>query len=366
MVPSLVVAVLPECERAEAAIGSRYRDSMTTVRIIGGGIAGATLAATLKRPDWTVTVHERRAQRTDLDTAFALFPQALRALQPSGLRPAVEAAGVRIDAAQILTAEGRPLLKPPRLGALMIGRARLHSLLSAARPASTVFNLGEVDAPEDLDADVLVGADGARSMVRRTTWGARSAPRRPPLTVIRGVVDADLSNGSVTEYWGERMLFGITPLPGGRTNWFTAFPEQRFASVADGLDHLRTAARVLPDRVTAVVDAATVEQSVISGIHLSRPLPSFVRGRTVLIGDSAHAMQPNLGRGACESIIDAAALAELLNSHPPERALSLYRRRRLLTPQLIREAAGVLSHVALAGGRAARLRNRVLTTIARS
>lgn len=273
MVPSLVVAVLPEYGRAEASIGSRYRDSMTTVRIIGGGIAGATLAATLERPDWAVTVHERRAQTPALDTAFALFPQALRALQPSGLRPAVEAAGVRIDAAQILTAEGRPLLRPPRLGALMIGRARLHSLLSAARPASTVLDLGEVDAPEDLDADVLVGADGAQSMVRRTTWGARSAPRRPPLTVIRGVVDADLSNGSVTEYWGERMLFGITPLPGGRTNWFTAFPERRFASVADGLDHLRTAARVLPDPVTDVVDAATVEQSVISGIHLSVPCP---------------------------------------------------------------------------------------------
>ncbi|RAD51430.1 2-polyprenyl-6-methoxyphenol hydroxylase, partial [Burkholderia multivorans] len=134
---------------------------------------------------------------------------------------------------------------------------------------------------------VLVGADGARSRVRSGTWGGRTAPRRPPLTVIRGVIDADLSAGAVTEYWGDRMLFGITPLPGNRTNWFTAFPERRFATTAAGLDHLLRAARVFPSPVTAVVEAARTGQTVISGIHVSRPLRSFVRGRTVLIGDSA-------------------------------------------------------------------------------
>ena len=361
MVPSLD----GEFPAPDAPVGTRYRDDMTTVRIIGNGIAGATLAAALDRSEWTVTVHERDPQARALDTAFALFPSAMTALRRSGLSTAVEQAGVRVDAATIRSADGRLLARPPRLGALMIGRAQLHALLTAARPASTPLLTGEVADPSTLEADVLVGADGARSAVRSAAWGDRSGPRRPRLTVIRGVIDADLSDGTVTEYWGDRMLFGITPLPGNRTNWFTAFPEHRFATTTAGLDHLRLAARAFPAQVTAVVEAATVGQTVISGIHVARPLTSFVRGRTVLIGDSAHAMHPNLGRGACESICDAVALAELLNAEDPASALARYSRRRLVTPQFIRSGASVASGVALAGGRVGRVRNRVLSALAR-
>lgn len=344
---------------------------MTTVRIIGGGIAGATLAAALDRPDWSVAVHERDPAASVLDTAFALFPQAMAALRSAGLGPAIETAGIRVDAARILTADDRPLARVPRLGAVMIGRAQLHAVLTAARPATTRLSPAEAVAPEALDADVLVGADGARSTVRSAVWGARSGPRKPALTVIRGVVDADLSAGGVTEYWGERMLVGITPLPGveassgRRTNWFAAFPEQRFSSVADGLDRLRAAARSFPAPVAEVLAAAESDQTVISGIHVSRPLTSFVRGRTVLIGDAAHAMQPNLGRGACESICDAVALADLLNTHPPAEALGLYARRRRIAPQVIQRVASLASALALAGGRPARVRDRALTALAR-
>ncbi|WP_186372591.1 FAD-dependent monooxygenase [Brevibacterium casei] len=356
---------MPSLDAEFASLGSRYRDGMTSVRIIGSGIAGATLAAALDRPEWTVTVHERDPQARALDTAFALFPSAMTALRRAGLSTAVEKSGVRVDEATIRSSDGRLLARPPRLGALMIGRAQLHSLLTAARPASTPLLTGEVADPTTLAADVLVGADGARSAVRSGAWGGRTAPRRPPLTVIRGVIDADLSAGAVTEYWGDRMLFGITPLPGNRTNWFTAFPERRFATTAAGLDHLRRAARVFPSPVTAVVEAARTGQTVISGIHVSRPLRSFVRGRTVLIGDSAHAMQPNLGRGACESICDAVTLAELLNADEPASALARYSRRRVVTPQVIHSGASVASGVALAGGPVGRVRDRVLSALAR-
>ncbi len=156
-----------------------------------------------------------------------------------------------------------------------------------------------------------------------------------------------------------------SPRARNRTNWFTAFPEHRFASTSAGLAHLRRAARVFPSPVTAVVEAARTGQTVISGIHVSRPLRSFVRGRTVLIGDSAHAMRPNLGRGACESICDAVALAELLNADEPASALARYSRRRVVTPQVIRSGASVASGVALAGGPVGRVRDRVLSALAR-
>lgn len=81
---------MPSLDAEFASLGSRYRDGMTSVRIIGSGIAGATLAAALDRPEWTVTVHERDPQAIALDTAFALFPSAMTALRRAGLSTAVE------------------------------------------------------------------------------------------------------------------------------------------------------------------------------------------------------------------------------------------------------------------------------------
>ena len=81
-----------------------------------------------------------------------------------------------------------------------------------------------------------------------------------------------------------------------------------------------------------------------------------------LIGDAAHAMAPNLGRGACEAIRDAVTLGSLLNAYPPARALARYRYRRLVRPQLIRAAASVVMRLAL-GRRYAGLRDRILRLV---
>ena len=78
------------------------------------------------------------------------------------------------------------------------------------------------------------------------------------------------------------------------------------------------------------------------------PLGSYVRGRVALIGDAAHAMTPNLGRGACEALVDAVTLAELLNSRPLEEALAAYNRARHLRTQALRWASSAVMRLALA------------------
>lgn len=87
---------------------------------------------------------------------------------------------------------------------------------------------------------------------------------------------------------------------------------------------------------------------------------SFVRGRVVLIGDAAHAMTPNLGRGACEALVDAATLAELLNTLSVEAALRSYDRQRRLRTQALGLASSALMRVALTEN-AQPLRDRLLT-----
>ena len=85
----------------------------------------------------------------------------------------------------------------------------------------------------------------------------------------------------------------------------------------------------------------------------------------MLVGDAAHGMTPNLGRGACEALIDAVTLADLLNSSPLPEALRAYNRRRLLRSQALRVASSAMARLALAE-RAQPLRDGLLRLAGRA
>lgn len=341
---------------------------MSTIQIVGGGIAGLALAATLQRPTWDVLVHEHRHRpdEREVGTAFGLWPPAMAALDQLGIGEAVRDHGVAVSTATVRTADDRALMKAPRQDVVMIARTTLHHLLHAAVPASVQQHSGRVSDSRALTGNVIVGADGAHSVVRRDHWGRKAAARARGTTVIRGVIEGDLARREVTEYWSNGQLFGITPVSAGHTNWFTAFTEQRFDSIEHGLDHLRQTSQRFPTQVRTVIAAAQPDQTLINGIHVSPTLSTLVRERTVLIGDAAHAMTPNAGRGACESILDAVTLGTLLNQHPPAEALRRYRWRRLVAPQLIKAGSSILMTVALASGPRARTRNTLVRTLTRA
>lgn len=186
---------------------------MSTIQIVGGGIAGLALAATLQRPTWDVLVHEHRHRpdEREVGTAFGLWPPAMAALDQLGIGEAVRDHGVAVSTATVRTADDRALMKAPRQDVVMIARTTLHHLLHAAVPASVQQHSGRVSDSRALTGNVIVGADGAHSVVRRDHWGRKAAARARGTTVIRGVIEGDLARREVTEYWSNGQLFGITP-----------------------------------------------------------------------------------------------------------------------------------------------------------
>jgi 2-polyprenyl-6-methoxyphenol hydroxylase-like FAD-dependent oxidoreductase len=81
--------------------------------------------------------------------------------------------------------------------------------------------------------------------------------------------------------------------------------------------------------------------------HIDPPLPSYVNGRFVLAGDSAHAMTPDLGQGACQALVDGATLGDYLLGHEPEEALRRYDSIRRRPSQRVARTARLLGQLTM-------------------
>ncbi len=183
-------------------------------------------------------------------------------------------------------------------------------------------------------------------------YGGRYPLRYAGAVAWRGVVDLDLTEGGET--WGRGRKFGLTPAGPGRSNWYAAvrLPEGH-PEPPDDRAELR---RLFGDWHRQVLDALTEEGILRHEIHDLTPLPSYVSGRTALLGDAAHAMTPDLGQGACQSLIDAVALADCVrDAGDVPAALRAYdgRRRRPTQRIAVGGAAGRRTAAAAGAGRAA-------------
>lgn len=315
--------------------------------MIGGGIGGLTAANTLVRAGWHVTVYERSPDFPATGTALGLWPPARRALARIGLEGALAAIGVQQQSGEIRRWDGTVLGRADsgRAPVLLISRPELTRVLAEGLPPG-VLRLGEPGPPiEDLaDHDVVIGADGIGSRTRTSLFGERSAPRSLGMTAWRGWVPGEASTTS--ESWGPGALFGITPRDGGLTNWFAAVRTP--VRPDPSLGALRARYRDWHPAVQDVLRRVDEETMLVHELLETPRLPAYVRGHVALLGDAAHAMSPNLGRGACEAIVDAVVLGEELARHSVPVALRRYDRRRRVSDTAVAWASRVMGRVATA------------------
>lgn len=312
------------------------------IAVVGGGIAGLTLAALLDPSRFEVTIHEAQPERAVAGSALSLWRSARRTLQRIGALPEVVSRATagslhRIDGRRVLTAHGP--------GPVLVDRPTLLAALTDALPTSVHRVTEEVTDPASLDADLVIGADGVRSRVRGLV-DPRAAERvATPYIALRGIRSGTTSSTDIGEYWGSGLLAGMVPIAGDRTYWFTTHrselvePFEAPQVLAEALDRFSAAAPVIR-RVLAEAD----QETLATALWVAPPMHSYARGRFVVIGDAAHAMLPNLGRGACSAIVDAATLADVLNSGSDLRR---WQARRVTATQVARVGSSALMRIAL-------------------
>ena len=322
---------------------------MDALSIVGGGIAGLALAACLDPKRFQVTVHERREEPPSVETSLAMWPEAQQALDGVGILADVRAVGSDFGGMALRDGSGTVLLRARAPDVIGVSRADLLRLLDAAVPAPVARAYGPVASLPR--SGLVVGADGVHSIVRRSVWGDRSRARLSPYLALRGIINEPVPPDGGGEYWGRGQLFGITPASRGRTYWYASYRSGLGPGGIDVEEALALTRARLSGRaagIDRVLTAATPGETLAQRVWTA-PFPgSYRRDGAVLVGDAAHAMTPNLGRGACEALIDAVTLADLLNSRPVPEALRAYNTRRLLRSQAVRVASSAMARLALA------------------
>ncbi len=373
--------------------------------VIGGGVAGPAVALAAVRLGLEATVLERRAVADPEEGSWiGLAPNGLDALEVLGVLDDVRAIGYPSHTTSMFGATGRHLgdvtLGTPLADgtvALTMKRSALAVVLAdAAERAGAVVRRGaEVVDVEDepgrpvravladgtvVEGDLLVAADGVRSRIRRMVDPAAPEARYVGLTNFGGITRAaDLGDASALglapEVWrfvfGRRSFFGAHPLPTGDVVWFANVPREPIghaerAATSDE-QWLALLAGLVADDVgpaAALVAAGSLELAGDS-THGLPHVPTWCRGRTVLVGDAAHAPSPSSGQGAAMALEDAVVLARCVASEGAAGLASYERARRQRVEAVVR--AGARSSGAKVPGRLSRvLVETMLTGVFRS
>lgn len=323
------------------------------VVIVGCGIGGATTAVALKASGMDVQLYEQADELCEVGAGVGLWANALRALEAFGMSEKVLSLSGGPVGTGVRRPDGQWLLRLPRAamesrwggGFISVHRAELHALLVAGLDPATI-HLGvrctgfeqengrvqvRFDNGDEIEADVLVGADGVHSVVR----AGLSSPARlryRGYTNWRGVTPAG-SVPLVTEgmdTWGRGGHFGLQPTSGDRILWYAGRNADEGGRDDDHIhQQLLEMFGDWHDPIPAVIEATPKESLVRNDIYDCWPSREWNRGSIVLVGDAIHPMTPDLGQGACQAIVDGTTLAAcLLEDKDVPLALHAYRRSR--------------------------------------
>ena len=314
------------------------------IAIVGGGYGGAAAAIALKRAGADhVHVYEQAREIRQVGAGIGLRPQTVELFRTWGIFAAIAKVSSPSDYLEILTGDGGHVLAreewPGSNDYAQLNQTRIihrgdfiDALLGALPPETVHIGrtlTGIADRGDHavltfaddatVTADLVIGADGIRSLVRRQLF-TDSQPVFAKEHAYRAVISADDAYGLVTDdnprfYMGEngtiaynlplrhrgQLSYDITA-PAEDDSWAPEITTDSLVSLLTGFDE-----RIV--QVARDLDLARVTSRSIYDID---PVDTWHSGAVALLGDAAHAMLHHQGQGANSAIQDAGALADAL------------------------------------------------------
>ncbi|MER5184062.1 FAD-dependent monooxygenase [Streptomyces sp. NPDC002896] len=335
------------------------------VLVVGGGITGSVLSLALAQRGADVDLVEISPQWFGVGHGITVQGNALKALRSVGVLERVLARAVPFDIMRLRRADGGLITElstphtggpdlPSTAGAL---RSDLQNALCDAvyaqgvqvRLGLTVERLDQ--SPDHVDVtftdssvgryDLVVGADGINSAMRRLV-GITERPRPVGMSIFRVVAERPAEMDCAEVYYGgPRFKAGYSPIS----------PDQCYAYLLDenldaSLIGPRAPLSLMRERgagyggtwgkiIASLPDDTAVDYRWIEAVLADEP---WHRGRTMVIGDAAHACPPLIAQGAAMCMEDAVLLAELVTGDEPlEKALDHFMSRRLPRVRMVLE-----------------------------
>jgi 2-polyprenyl-6-methoxyphenol hydroxylase-like FAD-dependent oxidoreductase len=327
--------------------------------VVGAGVGGLAAAGALARNGWRVTLLERNDRLRADPAALLLWPNGVRALRALGLADGLDSISTPVPPGGIRRADGSWLVQPgaaaalsPRSAPVVVHSEDLHDALIARLTASVDVRTGisvrqarvtprdrpsVTDGRATWEADLLIGADGIQSAVRRAVapessvissgyaaWRSVIPWYRAPHLSTDVALGAEILGGDyrfMAASLGERGSAGASTR-GGIYWQATVAGAARPEAPATQLALLRRWFERWPAPVGELLAATEPGDLVQHDVReISPALTEFARpaatGGVALIGDAAHGMAHHLTQGACLAFEDVATLAALANQTQP-------------------------------------------------
>jgi 2-polyprenyl-6-methoxyphenol hydroxylase-like FAD-dependent oxidoreductase len=310
--------------------------------VVGAGIGGLTAAVALRRRGWDVTILERARALEPVGAGLGLGPNALHALDAIGLGDevrrfsAIQGHGglrrpgggwlVRTDLGGLAARFGDPQFVALRADVVDLLAGRLPAGVLRTGVTVTGVDAGVADrracvatSAGDLDADLVVAADGIGSRIRAALFPDSPGPRYSGFTTWRFVAPAvpeGAGRAEPAETWGRGEVFGVLPLASGpkmgSVYCYASAPAPAGVRHDDEAAELKQRFGRWHDPIPGLIGAISPDRVLHDDVYwIAESLPAYHRGRVAILGDAAHAMTPHLGQGACQAIEDAVVLASV-------------------------------------------------------
>jgi 2-polyprenyl-6-methoxyphenol hydroxylase-like FAD-dependent oxidoreductase len=318
-----------------------------TALVVGAGIGGLAAALALRRAGWTVRVLEKAASPRELGFALSLAPNAVAALRELGVADAVIRGGYAARRVEFRAGGGRVLRRVDAshvaMESVVAMRPVVHGALVAAvggdaltlsreaigfEAAGAVVSV-QCASGESASGDVLVGADGIGSVIRRQLHPEEAPPQPSGYAAVRGAVEdigAMLGDLDGVLYFAPRMEVAVVRAGARSAYWYASLLEEDVPhATADARAISRHVASRLDETFRQVVAATRDDDLRFDVLQRRAPLPWWGSGRVTLLGDAAHPVLPHTGQGAAQAMEDAVALGLALGRFPEvEPALRAY------------------------------------------